>query len=137
MLDVEFTIENGVLYLLQCRSAKKSAIGAVRLSMGMFLKGLLPIDSCLKMVEPKHLDLVVQDKVILESSPDFYVKGIPACSGVVSGVVCQSLNALKAAKLWHTTPETSLRTCQSIYCFSRRAYQPLKTNRPKTFSIRP
>lgn len=98
VLDVEFTIENGVLYLLQCRSAKKSAVGAVRLSLGMFLQGLLPIENCLKMVEPKHLDLVVQDKVILESSPDFYVKGIPACSGVVSGVVCQSLNALKAAK---------------------------------------
>lgn len=98
VLDVEFTIEDGVLYFLQCRSAKKSAVGAMRLSIGMFLKEKLPIEACLRMVEPKHLDLVVQDRVLIESSHNPYSEGIPACSGVVTGTICFNIEKIKNVK---------------------------------------
>lgn len=88
--DVEFTIQDGKLYVLQTRTAKRSARAAVKIALDMMNSGILSKDEALKRVTARELDLaelpVVDPK--FKTAPDF--TGIPACSGVAVGVVATS-----------------------------------------------
>ena len=53
--DVEFTVEQGKLYLLQTRSAKRSAKGAVKMAVDMYNEGLISKDEALMRVEPDQI----------------------------------------------------------------------------------
>ena len=83
--DVEFTIQDGKLYILQTRNAKRSAGAAVKIAMDMLDEGLIDASTALKRVTLRQYDLA-QVPVI---SPSFktppVATGIPACSGVVTG----------------------------------------------------
>lgn len=93
MQDVEFTIQDGKLYILQTRNAKRSAKAAVRIAMEMVEEGTLTKEEALKRVTARQFD-VAQQSVIdpeFKTEPDF--TGIPACSGVVKGVVVKTAAA--------------------------------------------
>ncbi|MPZ13211.1 MAG: pyruvate, phosphate dikinase, partial [Chloroflexi bacterium] len=53
--DVEFTIERGSLYMLQTRTAQRSAAAAVRIAVDMFREGLITKEEALLRVQPDHL----------------------------------------------------------------------------------
>lgn len=93
--DVEFTIQDGVLYILQTRNAKRSAKAAVRIAVDMYHEGVLPLVQALKRVTIRQFDLA-QQRVIdpsFKDEPD--LTGIPACSGVVTGrPVFSSIDAI-------------------------------------------
>lgn len=96
--DVEFTVENGKLYILQTRRAKTSPRAAVRIAVEMAEEGMITPAEMFQRVTFKEY-LKAQD-VILDPSfttaPDY--TGIAACSGVVTGEVVLSSEAAVEAK---------------------------------------
>lgn len=91
--DIEFTVQDGKLFVLQTRNAKRSARAAVKIAVEMMVEGLITKEEMAKRVTMKELDLAQQS--ILD--PAFTDKedftGIPACSGVVTGMVVLSAQA--------------------------------------------
>jgi len=60
MQDLEFTIEDGRLYMLQCRTGKRSGFAAVRIAVDMVRERLITRDEALLRVEPEALDQLLQ-----------------------------------------------------------------------------
>ena len=97
--DVEFTIQDGKLYVLQTRNAKRTSRAAIRIALDMAKEGLISAEEALSRVTMKDLDLAAA--VIID--PKFKTKedfvGLPACSGVVSGrPVFSSEDAIKCTE---------------------------------------
>jgi pyruvate,orthophosphate dikinase len=93
VLDIEFTVERGVLYFLQVRSAKRTAEAAVRIATDMLQEGAITAQHALELVTPDHVRHVLRpgfDDVQLEqarSGGRLITTGIGACPGQVSGVL--------------------------------------------------
>jgi phosphohistidine swiveling domain-containing protein len=83
--DVEFTIQDGKLYVLQTRNAKRSAIAAVRIAVDMRKASQISMTEMIERVSMRQLDLASMPTVDpkFKTAPKF--TGIPACSGVVKG----------------------------------------------------
>ena len=99
MQDMEFTIENGKLYMLQTRNAKRTANAGLKIAVDMVEEGLITKDEALMMLEPKQLDSLLHpqfDPEILKSSP-VITSGLPASPGAACGQIVFS--AAEAAKL--------------------------------------
>lgn len=88
--DVEFTIEDGKLWILQTRNAKRSARAAIKIAVDMHVQGSITADEVCKRVSARDYFLAQQATVdpAFKVAPAF--TGIPACSGVVTGVVMRS-----------------------------------------------
>ncbi|MQG64673.1 MAG: pyruvate, phosphate dikinase [SAR202 cluster bacterium] len=102
MQDVEFTIENSRLFLLQTRNAKRTALSAVRTAVDMAHEGLITQDQALLRVDAEEISnlLVPQFSDDLdndESENRFLARGAPASPGAASGIVCFDAN--KTAQL--------------------------------------
>ena len=100
--DVEFTIENSRLFLLQTRSAKRTALSAVKTAVDMANEGLITQSQALLRVDAEEIShlLVPQfsDDLPEEVLKDrFLARGAPASPGAASGTVC--FDATKAAQL--------------------------------------
>jgi pyruvate,phosphate dikinase len=91
--DVEFTIQDGELFILQTRNAKRSPAAAVKIAVDMYKDGL--IDRALLMERVKASDFDKSQAVVLD--PKFDVKefanGTSACSGVATGKIVKSSQA--------------------------------------------
>ena len=102
MQDVEFTIENSRLFLLQTRNAKRTALSEVRTAVDMAHEGLITQDQALLRVDAEEISnlLVPQfsDDLDNDELEDlFLARGAPASPGAASGTVCFDAN--KAAQL--------------------------------------
>ena len=102
MQDVEFTIENACLFLLQTRNAKRTPLSAVRTAVDMANEGLISQPQALLRVDAEEIShlLVPQFSDDLSSEvleDDFLARGAPASPGAASGTVC--FDATKAAHL--------------------------------------
>ncbi|MBK8655096.1 MAG: pyruvate, phosphate dikinase [Haliscomenobacter sp.] len=100
MQDIEFTIEKGKLYMLQCRVGKRNGVAAVRMAAEMFEEGLIDSDTALMRVAPTQLvELLlpmVDPKEELIQAP--IAKGLPAGPGGAKGrVVFTSIEAVEWA----------------------------------------
>ena len=60
--DLEFTIERGRLYMLQTRSAKRTAVAAVRIAADMVEEGIITEREALSRIEPAHVDQLLRDQ---------------------------------------------------------------------------
>jgi pyruvate,orthophosphate dikinase len=56
MLDIEFTIQEGKLYMLQCRAGKRTGTAALNMAMDMLKEGLIDERKAVMRVDPKQLD---------------------------------------------------------------------------------
>ncbi|GFP98619.1 pyruvate phosphate dikinase chloroplastic [Phtheirospermum japonicum] len=56
MMDIEFTVQENRLWMLQCRTGKRTGAGAVKIAVDMVSEGLVDSRAAIKMVEPQHLD---------------------------------------------------------------------------------
>lgn len=83
--DVEFTVQDGKLYLLQTRNAKRSATAAIKIALDMVKEGLIDEQTAIKRVSAKQFDLAQQASIDPSYKKKEAYKGIGACSGVVSG----------------------------------------------------
>lgn len=101
MQDIEFTIEKGKLYMLQCRVGKRNGIAAVRMATEMYAEKLIDINAALMRVSPNQLvELLLpmlDPKIELITKP--IAKGLPAGPGGARGrVVFSSHDAVEWAK---------------------------------------
>ncbi|NKQ57057.1 pyruvate, phosphate dikinase [Amycolatopsis sp. K13G38] len=90
--DIEFTVERGRLWLLQARSAKRSATAAVRHAVAMRQEGLLTVEEALERVTAEQLGVLLAPHLSPEvrAGATLLAKGEVACPGVASGVVVTS-----------------------------------------------
>ena len=89
MQDMEFTIEEKKLFMLQTRNGKRTATAALKVACDMVDEKLVTIDQALMMVEPKQLDALLHpqfDSVALKAAKPI-AKGLPASPGAACGQI--------------------------------------------------
>lgn len=96
MQDIEFTIEDKRLYLLQTRDAKRTGIAAVNYAVDSLKSGLWQRGD-LRKLTPRQVLESLQPKLEGDVPPP-YVTGIAASVGIVSGVPCSTLEEIELAK---------------------------------------
>ena len=101
MQDMEFTIENGKLYMLQTRNGKRTATAALRIAIDLVESGTLSKEEALLKVDPKQLDALLHpqfDSKALETAKPI-ATGLAASPGAACGAVYFSAEeAVAAAK---------------------------------------
>lgn len=85
MQDIEFTIEQGRLWLLQTRSGKRTAEAAVRIAMEMIDEKLIDEKEALLRVNPEALDQLLHPKLDANADKTLLAKGLPASPGAAAG----------------------------------------------------
>lgn len=63
--DIEFTVQENRLWMLQCRAGKRTGKGAFKIAVDMVNEGLVDKRSAIKMVEPQHLDQLLHPQVYM------------------------------------------------------------------------
>jgi len=101
MQDLEFTIEEGKLYLLQTRNGKRSARASVRIAVDMVNEGLLHPDEAILRIDPERLQDLLFPAIDPKSSAVPRAKGIAASPGAVSGRVVFSADDAQALAARH------------------------------------
>jgi pyruvate,orthophosphate dikinase len=87
MQDIEFTIENGKLYILQTRSGKRTAQAAVKVAVDMVKEGLISKEEALLRVSPDQVVSLLHRRIDPDAEIEVVAKGLPASPGAGSGVV--------------------------------------------------
>ena len=97
MQDIEFTIENGKLYILQTRTGKRTAQAAVKIAIDMVQEGLITKEDALMRIEPNQLEQLLHKRIDPDADFNVLTKGLPASPGAASGKVV--FNTDEAAEL--------------------------------------
>jgi pyruvate,orthophosphate dikinase len=82
--DVEFTIEEGSLYILQTRSAKRTAAAAVKAAVAMVGEGLLTREEALVRIDPAQLDHLLHPTIDRHAAFEVVARGLAASPGAAS-----------------------------------------------------
>ncbi|NLG84091.1 MAG: pyruvate, phosphate dikinase [Firmicutes bacterium] len=101
MQDIEFTIEKGKLYMLQCRVGKRNGVAAVRMAVDMYKEGLIDAKTAVMRVAPNQLVELLLPMIDpkAEAATKPIAKGLPAGPGGAKGrVVFTSEDAVKWAE---------------------------------------
>jgi len=104
MLDIEFTIEKGKLWMLQCRVGKRNGPAAVRMAVEMYKEKLISAEEAVLRVSPAQLDELLHPVVdpIKEKETKVLAKGLPAGpGGAVGQVVFTANDAVEWTKKGH------------------------------------
>jgi pyruvate, orthophosphate dikinase len=85
--DLEFTIERGKLYMLQTRSAKRTAAAAVKIAADLVDEGVISRDEALMRIEPAHVDQLLRDQFdpAARATATHIAKGLNASPGAAVG----------------------------------------------------
>ena len=89
MQDIEFTIQDGKLWMLQCRNGKRTGAAMVKIAMDMLREGLIDEKTAVLRCEPAKLDELLHpvfDKTAMKNAK-VIVKGLPASPGAATGPV--------------------------------------------------
>jgi pyruvate,orthophosphate dikinase len=98
MQDIEFTVERGVLYMLQTRNGKRTAKAALKTAVDMAAEGVITKEEAIGRVEPASLDQLLHPTIDPSAHRDVITKGLPASPGAATGkIVFDSDAAEKAA----------------------------------------
>jgi len=87
MLDIEFTIEHGTLWMLQVRAGKRTGAAAVRIAVEMVQERLIDERTAVKRVTPDQLDQLLHPMLDPSASYTVIAKGLPASPGAASGAI--------------------------------------------------
>ncbi|HHV54520.1 MAG TPA: pyruvate, phosphate dikinase [Firmicutes bacterium] len=87
MQDIEFTVQEGKLYMLQTRSGKRTAQAAVKIAVDMVHEGLIDKKTALLRIEPKQLDQLLHKMIDPKAKYEVLTKGLPASPGAAVGRV--------------------------------------------------
>lgn len=96
--DVEFTIEKGTLYMLQTRTAKRTAHAAIKIAVDQVREGLISREQAVARIQASQLDqllhpyFAIADKDVAVKSDRFLAKGIPASPGAACGAIVFEAN---------------------------------------------
>lgn len=88
MQDIEFTVENHTLYLLQTRSGKRTAQAALKIAVDLTEAGVISAEEAVNRIEPAHLDQLLHRSIDdEEASHRVVARGLPASPGASSGLL--------------------------------------------------
>lgn len=89
MQDMEYTIEEGKLYMLQTRNGKRTAASAIKIAVDLVNEGMLTKEEAILKVEPKQLDSLLHPTFVQDElkKADVFVKGLAASPGAACGKV--------------------------------------------------
>ena len=89
MMDIEFTVECGRLFILQCRSGKRTGRGALRIAVEMVKEGQVTEPRALCMIEPRHVDQMLHPCFDSKVSyaDNVVASGLPASPGAAVGQI--------------------------------------------------
>ena len=107
MQDMEFTVQQGVLYLLQTRNGKRAGTAAVKCAVDMVAEGLIDKNTAIMRVTPGHLDQLLHPMIepAAQKQAKMLTKGLNASPGAATGRIV--FNA-KDAESWHKRGEKVL-----------------------------
>ncbi len=87
MQDVEFTVENSKLWILQTRSGKRTAKSAVKIAVDMVKEKKISKNQAILRIDPNTLDTLLHPSLDEKSELEVIARGLPASPGAVSGKV--------------------------------------------------
>jgi pyruvate, orthophosphate dikinase len=114
MQDIEFTVEDGQLYLLQTRAGKSTAQAAIRIAVDMVGEGLVSREEAVARVDPAQLDQLLHPMIDPKAKYEAAAKGLNASPGAATGKIVLDADAAeergKAGEdvilvRWETTPD--------------------------------
>jgi pyruvate,orthophosphate dikinase len=85
MQDIEFTVQQGKLWMLQTRSGKRTAKAALKIAVDMAEEGLITREEAVARVDPAALDQLLHPTLDPKAERDVIVTGLPASPGAASG----------------------------------------------------
>ncbi|MEM7663851.1 MAG: pyruvate, phosphate dikinase [Pseudomonadota bacterium] len=106
MQDLEFTIEDGRLYMLQTRNGKRTAGAALKLAVDMAREGLITKEEAILRLDPAQLDQLLHPAIAPDAERDVVVRGLPASPGAAVGKVV--FDSDEAARLADTGEDVIL-----------------------------
>jgi pyruvate,orthophosphate dikinase len=99
MQDIEFTVENNKLYVLQSRSAKRSVDAEMKCAIDMVREGLISEKEALLMINPSSIDKMLHPVFRIDKNMKSITRGLPASPGAAVGkVIFDSEKACEHAK---------------------------------------
>lgn len=96
MQDIEFTVQQGKLWMLQTRSGKRTAKAALRMAVEMVGEGLIDEETAILRVDPMALDQLLHPMLDPDAPRDVLAKGLPASPGAASGKVVLDADTAEA-----------------------------------------
>jgi pyruvate, orthophosphate dikinase len=114
MQDIEFTVEEGQLFLLQTRTAKRTAAAALKAAVDMVEEGLISKEEGVARIDPAQLDQLLHPMIDPSVEVEVVAKGLNASPGAASGaIVFDADTAEERGKAgesvilvrWETTPD--------------------------------
>ena len=97
MQDIEFTVQQGTLWLLQTRNGKRTAKAALKMAVDMVGEGLIDEKTAILRVDPMALDQLLHPTLDPEAPRDVLTTGLPASPGAASGKIVLDADT---AELW-------------------------------------
>jgi len=114
MQDIEFTIEQKKLYMLQTRTGKRTAAAALKIAVDMVEEGLITKEEAVSRVQPEQLDQLLHPRLDPDAEYDVIAMGLPASPGAAVGEVVfdadtAEVRGSRGEKVilvrWETTPD--------------------------------
>jgi pyruvate,orthophosphate dikinase len=114
MQDIEFTVEQGRLYLLQTRTGKRTAQAAVRVACELVAEGVITREQAVQRIDPRQLDQLLHPTIDPDAPRDLLAAGLNASPGAgVGEIVLDADTAERRGKAgtpvilvrWETTPD--------------------------------
>ena len=87
MQDIEFTIQDGKLYLLQQRSGKRTAKAAVKIAVDLYNEGIVDKDKALTLVDAKSINQLLHPQIDPKAPKETMIRGLPASPGAACGTI--------------------------------------------------
>jgi pyruvate,orthophosphate dikinase len=87
MQDIEFTVQQGRLYMLQTRSGKRTAAAALKMAVDMVAENLITKEDAILRLDAASLDQLLHPTLDPKAKKDVVAKGLPASPGAASGAV--------------------------------------------------
>src|SRR5207245_9520242 len=98
MQDMEFTVEQGKLWMLQTRSGKRTAKAALRIAVELANEGLITREEAVARVEPQALDQLLHATIDPSADRKVLAAGLPDCPRAAAGEVVFSADDAEAMK---------------------------------------
>ena len=87
MQDIEFTVQQGKLYMLQTRTGKRTAAAALKIAVEMAADGVITREEAVKRIDAAALDQLLHPTLDPKAAKTVLARGLPASPGAASGVI--------------------------------------------------
>ncbi|MCX2976277.1 pyruvate, phosphate dikinase [Candidatus Marimicrobium litorale] len=87
MQDIEFTVQDGVFYMLQTRSGKRTGRASIKIAVDMVREGMITEPQALMRVSPEHVEAFLHPMIDPSAKRDIVASGLPASPGGATGQI--------------------------------------------------